>query len=96
MTGEPLVIWFKITDVSVISRATPLYVRLLEERANDFLHVLGEWYEMRPDRNKVEISKQLAPGKYQLYYGVFIRAELVKETPDFTSKSCTFTVVKKI
>ena len=96
LSGETLTIWFKITDVSILERATPLYVRIIEERKpKDFWHAFGQWYEMRPDRNKVEISKPLTPGKYELRYGVYIRAEMDKEYPPFRSKSCQLTVIAK-
>jgi hypothetical protein len=84
---------FDLVDQSLMSRATPARVSLLQVRTDTDLLLLEEtWVDMRLGPNSVTLSRELKAGNYLVKYGFYLRNNLQVEFPLFYSKECAFTV----
>ena len=94
LQGEPVRLSFGVVDRTLLTTATPLFVRIIRMRGREYeLQIFERLYDIQGETNQLSIQVNLPPAEYELLYGFYLHAELGQEYPNFYGRECRFSVL---
>lgn len=93
--GDAILIHFTLRDSTLVSEATPLFVRIhRRDDDNRMVVVYQEQFEIRPGKNHLRIAPAFSAGEYELTFGFYFRDQLSEPYPRFYQKRCRITLAE--
>ena len=90
--GQLVTVSFSPLGTVDIRDLSPVFLRVIRTDTTEHVLALEQQYELRAGRNVIVFSAALAPGIYELGYGVYHLADLNKEFPSWYSMRCKLVV----
>jgi hypothetical protein len=91
--GAPIIVSFYLKDKRIITKSTPLFVRvILNKTASELVQVFERQYEIKEGQNNIIADLNLDEGKYQIYYGYYSLNELTSQYPNYYSQKCNLNI----
>jgi hypothetical protein len=91
--SDPISISFNVVDRSLLSRATPLFTRIIQKRDKEnLLQVFDHLNELQDGHNQLSFTTELAPANYYIEFGYYLRTKLDEEFPEYYSHKCEFQI----
>lgn len=98
MPGALIDLTIEIVNDSLLKLVTPLFVTLLDVRADrSVLQVYREQFAVLPGgKNLIRLIANFPYGDYQLIYGFYLKEQLNEKYPRFYGRRCRFKVVETV
>lgn len=94
--GASIHILFDIADDSLLAAITPLFVTILQIRADhSVVQIFREQYRILPGKNLIRVIAAFPPGEYQVIYGFYLTSQLKNKYPRLYGKRCRLKIIER-